>query len=481
VTTPLPVGFRMVLDPDTKRLDNDTLFGGSPARVMRLTAAGQRAFDGELLTGAISTRTGGLLARRLVDAGIMHPHPPQRPARYDATVIIPVRDRSELLARCLDALGAEWPVLVVDDGSARPELIAEVCAQRGAPLVRREVNGGPAAARNSGLAEVASEIVVFVDSDCVPPPGFVAQLAAHLDDPLVAAVAPRIVAVGSPTSVGRYARACGSLDLGDREARVAPLTRVAYVPTAALVARRAALVDIARDGVVFDTELRYGEDVDLEWRLHEAGWRMRYDPSVTVAHTDPDTWSDLLARRFRYGTSAGPLAVRHPASMAPFVVHPWSALTVAAALARRPLVAAAAFAGSALSLIRTLRRSGVRRDGIVRGCAVAAQQTWLGLGRVTTQFAAPALVAALVAPGRRGRRIAAASLLLGPPLVAWRNRKPDLGLTRFVAAHVADDIAYGAGVWVGAARAHTTVPFRPTVTTRMVRVTAPTVPIKEHS
>jgi len=68
------------------------------------------------------------------------------------------------------------------------------------------------------------------------------RLAAHLADPAVAAAAPRIAAVpAGPDWAGRYTTAACCLDLGDAEARVAPGTRVAYVPTAALVARRAAL------------------------------------------------------------------------------------------------------------------------------------------------------------------------------------------------------------------------------------------------
>jgi mycofactocin system glycosyltransferase len=465
----MPVGFRMVLDPDAKRLDETTLFGGSPARIVRLTATGQRVFDDELLTGAVRSRTGAVLARRLTDAGVMHPRP-RGSARVDATVIIPVRDRAELLARCLDALGTAYPVTVVDDASVRPELVREVCTARGAALVRCETNGGPAAARNIGLVHTDSEIVVFLDSDCVPPPDFIDRLAAHLEDPLVAAAAPRIAAVASSTPAGRYARTCSSLDLGDREARVAPLTGVAYVPTAALVARRAALLEVATAGAVFDPELRYGEDVDLEWRLHTAGWRIRYDPSVTVEHVEPDTWRELFTRRFRYGTSAGPLAQRHPTSMPPFVVHPWSLLTVLGLLARRPDLAAIAFTTSAVTLARTLRNAGVQPDGVLRGCATAVQQTWLGLGRVGTQFAAPALVAAIATHGRAGRRLAAASLLFGPPLAAWHARRPTLDPARFCAAHIADDIAYGLGVAAGSLHARTTIPFRPVVSRRMLRI-----------
>jgi hypothetical protein len=142
-----------------------------------------------------------------------------------------------------------------------------------------------------------------------------------------------------PGWAGRYTTAACCLDLGDAEARVMPGTRVAYVPTAALVVRRAALAAAAGTGGVFDPGLRWGEDVDLVWRLHDAGWRIRYDPAVRVSHHEPRGWAALLARRFRYGTSAAPLAMRHPGQVPPVVLHPWPALTVAGLLAGRLSVA----------------------------------------------------------------------------------------------------------------------------------------------
>ena len=151
--------------------------------------------------------------------------------------------------------------------------------------MRRGVNGGPGPARNTALGMVGTEFVAFLDSDCVPPPDWINALAGHFADPLVAAVAPRVVNAG-PGPGG------SPLDLGPRPARVAPLTRVAYVPTAALVARRAAIGD------GFDEALRYGEDVNLVWRLIEAGWRVRFEPAVRVAHTEPGSLPPCCAAAF---------------------------------------------------------------------------------------------------------------------------------------------------------------------------------------
>jgi mycofactocin glycosyltransferase len=263
---------------------------------------------------------------------------------------------------------------------------------------------------------------------------------------------------------------------------VAPGSRVGYVPSAALVIRRAALLGVTRPTGVFDPALRWGEDVDLIWRLHDAGWRIRYEPTARVGHHEPGNWPGLLARRFRYGTSAGPLGRRHPDAVAPLVLHPWPALTVAGLLAGHPAVAGLGFTGSVLAMRATLRRARLPARGVLPAMLTATRQTWLGTGRYATQFAAPLIAGTVLAPGpgrpaqRWWRRAAAASLLLGPPLTSWFARRPALGPARYAVAQLADDVAYGTGVWAGVVRARTTIPVRPVIAWRPLRGLTPAGP-----
>jgi len=476
VIAPLPEGFGIAADPDTKAVDEHTLYGGAPARVMRLSAAGRAAWQ-ELQGAPVATPAAGALARRLTDAGMAHPRPPRLHGAPDVTVVVPARERAEMLDACLGALGDRFPVVVVDDGSARPETIAAVAEHHGARLVRRSSSGGPAAARNRGVAEVRSELVAFVDSDCVPAGDWIERLACHFADPLVAAVAPRIVPADSPRtsrrSVEAYSAVNGSLDLGARAARVVPASRVPYVPAAALVVRRAALAAASSGALpagaeAFDTSLRYGEDVDLVWRLHEAGWRIRYDPAVRVAHHEPRTWRELLVRRFRYGTSAAPLARRHPEATVPLVLQPGPALAVVGLLGRRTALVGSGVAVSALALASGLRRARLPQEGLLRGAGRSLYQTWLGVGRYADQFAAPALLAALIV-ARRGTRLVLAALVLGPALDRLVTRRPAMDPVRFALAQLADSTAYGAGVWLGCARERTLRPLRPVVVWHPVR------------
>ena len=460
--TGLPDGFRLVLDPSVRSFRGGTvLVGGHPGRLITLTADGVGQME-ELLAGGPGSAAGRDLGRRLVDAGMAHPragHAAEHAAADGSvTVVVPVRDRILALDRCLASVGAGIPVVVVDDASDDPVAVAEVCRRRGARLIARTVNGGPGAARNDGLAVVGTDLVAFVDSDCTVTAGWLRELTWMFDDPCLGAVAPRVRAdPAAPPAAGsglsRFTGARSALDMGPDRSEVGPDRSVRYVPAAALVVRRTALAG------GFDPGLRVGEDVDLVWRLLDAGWRVRYEPSAVVWHREPASWPALLARRYRYGTSAAPLATRHPGRLAPVRLRPWPTAAVAAGLAGRPLAALALMLGHAATLARNLRRHGVPPHLALGWSAQSAGWTLVGVGHAATMLAGPALAAGAVR-SRRGATVAAL-LVLAPPAVDWWRRRPGLDPLRWTAASIADDVAYGAGVWAGCLRWRSFGPLLP--------------------
>lgn len=415
---------RVALDPRNRWLDARTLLSPT-GRLLRLSAAGREALQ-RLGSDDPQVRR---LAARLVAAGAAHPDPDPT-AVDDVTVVIPVKDRVAALDRCLAAL-AHDDVLVVDDGSADPEALRAVCDRHGARLVRRP-NGGPAAARNTAIPLLEKDVVAFLDSDCVPPAGWLTRLRGHLEDPAVVAVAPRVV--GGPRS---------PLDLGPYPAAVRPGAAVAYVPTAALLVRRSALTS-------FDEALRFGEDVDLVWRLVAHGGVVRYDPSVIVEHQEPARQAERLVRRYRYGTSAAPLAQRHPGRLTHLVLPPWPTAVLGLLLARRPVLAAGA---AALATARLDKQVRDRRTSSLL-VAQATTGTALGVGRAL-QLAGP-----LVWVAARRRPVVAA-LLLAPLLHEWWQRRPAEDPVTYAARGLLDQAAYGAGVVAGCARHRTLGPLLP--------------------
>jgi mycofactocin glycosyltransferase len=466
--TPLPGSFSVNEDSSTREFDRGTvLLGGSPLRLFRISERAQQLVERwRSGTPVGAGRPAQLLARRLVSAGAFVPRPEDAAVGSDdVTVVVPVRDRPAELDRLLRAL-AGLACIVVDDGSADAGATEAIAERHGARFVGLTNNVGPAGARNAGLAVVHTVLVAFVDSDCVPAEGWLGPLLGHFDDPLVAAVAPRIVCADHP---GRYETARSSLDRGDRAGPVRPGSRIPFVPSAALLVR----VDVALRPDLFDTALRGGEDVDLVWRLDESGWDVRYVPSSTVTHEGPTTLRAFLARRAFYGTTAAPLARRHGDAVAPLHLSGWSLAVWSLVLARRPLLGLAALAASVAILARRLR--GLVRDPVGVAAHIA--------GGGTTRAALPALAsmtrawspALVLGLAFRRTRVMAALALLVPALSDWAADRQGLDPVRAVAVHVADDVAYGTGVWVGCARERTVVPLIPRVSWRSRVWSSPTL------
>ncbi len=378
--------------------------------------------EGDLLIGGepFTIARAGAAPRWLVMRNLAQPIPPPC-VPPPVTAVIPVRDRAidDLLA-ALDV--AE--TIVVDDAASNGAELRNAAARAGARYNRRETQGGVGAARNDGLEAATHGLVALLDSDCIPLEGWLDPLLPHFQDPELSAIAPRIVALEGTGLIGRYEARHSPLDRGPRPARVIPHGRVPFVPGAALVVRK---------HLRFDEELRGGEDVDFAWRAPY----VRYEPASRVAHahrTDAKAW---LARRVYYGRTAAPLAKRHPGKARPLHVSPWTTAAWAALATKHPKTALAITAAGVGLLARELP---------LRTAAEVA-----GLG---TLRAGPVFADAL-------RRFYWPLAFARPKLFAAAAITHPLKL--------ADDLAYGAGVWIGCVEHRTLDPLLPSRGWRLER------------
>jgi len=435
-----------------------------------------------------ASAAGQRLVRRLLDSGMVHPRPESgtadpssgsgtaddrseagtanpRPGEKcftsgDVTVVIPVRDRPDELNLTLTHVGPTGAVIVVDDGSSGAST-AEVGRSKGAVVRRHDACRGPAAARNSGWRRATTDLIAFVDAECEPSQGWIDSLLRYFSDPCVGAVAPRITTgstAGLPWPLAAFEVARPTLDRGPMEAPVRPRSRVPFVPTTAIMVRRAALVELGG----FDETMLVGEDVDLVWRLVRAGWTVRYVPSVTVSHPSRSTLRAWLRQRFDYGTSAAPLARRHGSAVAPLSVSPWTAASWGLAGAGEPLAGAAVGAVTTALLAPRLR-------GLHHPWWEAARLAGLGHlygGRAVADAVRRAWwpLAVLAAIRWRRPRLALALAATVPPLVEWLHERPPLDPATWSVLRLVDDMAYGAGVWAGCWRCRSLAALRPDLT-----------------
>ena len=212
-----------------------------------------------------------------------------------ASIVIPVYNQVDHTVCCLRALAEHPPsvaveVIVVDDGSSDDTalLLPQVAGLR---YHRRAANGGFIAACNDGAALARGDMLVFLNNDTVPQPGWLDALLetfdTHRDSGLVGA--QLLYPDGRLQESGAAVRADGSAEkLGRNEHVQAPqhsfVKRVDYCSGAA-IALPAALFD--RVGG-FDTHYApaFYEDTELGMQVRRLGREVRVQPGARVVHQE---------------------------------------------------------------------------------------------------------------------------------------------------------------------------------------------------
>jgi len=453
VDVPIPAGTKVKLDEAAKFLDRDLLTGGSPWRLLRLPG-GSRAVAERWANGDEVRAGEGRFARTLVQQGLLHPL-----YRSDADpdvvdVIVPVHEDVDSLATLLESLEG-LHVTVVDDASSNATAV-EQCAKRyGADLVRLDENRGPGSARNAGANATSRSLLWFIDVDVAFDNALdvLARLQPNFDDPLEGAVAPRIRGSHGPTLRDQFESRFSPLDMGERSALVIPNSTIHFVPSACLLIRRSSFGD------GFDETLRYGEDVDLVWRLHDQGWIVRFVADVSVTHRARDSWRGWWTQRLRYGQSSSELAQRHGTRLAPFRADTWTLLTWVSATAGKPMVGLRIIDAARDQLRERLLPTTENAD------RVAGELVGRGMVRAGPLMARAAVrtfgIAILLGALHPKLRRRALTLFIVGTAYRWRSTRVHVA---DIPLGVADDVAYGAGVMTGAIRSRTLGALKPNIT-----------------
>jgi GT2 family glycosyltransferase len=222
-----------------------------------------------------------------------------------ASVVVCTYNGAETIDTCLQALCTlDYPdceLIVVDDGSTDG---AGALASRHDVRVIRTENEGLSAARNTGTAAASGEIVAFCDDDCVPDPHWLRHLVATLLESGDAGVGGPNV----PPPDMLVADSVGHAPGGPMHVLVSD-TEAEHIPGCNMAFRRAALEQVGG----FDPRFRVaGDDVDLCWRIQDAGGTLGFSPAALVWHRARRSVRAYLRQQSGYGRAEALLERKWP-------------------------------------------------------------------------------------------------------------------------------------------------------------------------
>ncbi len=215
-----------------------------------------------------------------------------------ASVIVPVYNGARTLERCLSALfnqsvpRAQYEVIVVDDDSTDN---TSAMASRFPVRLLAQEHRGPAAARNLGIANASSEIVLFTDADTEPTHNWIeTMLAPFFADPQLAG-AKGTYRTQQPEWIARFVQ----IEYEEKYARMARARVVDVIDTYSAAYRRELF---AREGG-FDEAFpsASAEDREFSFRLAKKGYRLAFVPAAIVYHQHVTEIGAYCRRKFKYG------------------------------------------------------------------------------------------------------------------------------------------------------------------------------------
>jgi glycosyltransferase involved in cell wall biosynthesis len=269
--------------------------------------------------------------------------PPALPRYPRVSVVVCAYNAERTMDACLASLERlsypDYEVIVVNDGSTDRTL----AISEGYPYCRiiSQENKGLSVARNVGAEAATGEIVAYTDSDCVADPDWLSYLVATMETKgLVACGGPNF----SPTETSLVPEAiavspgapCHVL-LDDEIAE--------HIAGCNMAFRRDALLGLGGFDPIYRAA---GDDVDICWRLQDAGYQIGYSASGFVWHFRRNTVKAYIGQQKGYGKAEALVYAKHPQRFNAFGQAKWSGriygdLSSAMLLWRKPLIYSGTF------------------------------------------------------------------------------------------------------------------------------------------
>lgn len=209
-----------------------------------------------------------------------------------ASLIVPAYNSASTIGECIESLlgqrGAEFEVIIVDDGST--DNTRETVEKYPVRLLTQE-HRGPAVARNFGARNAAGEILVFTDADCVADENWLAEMLKPFENPEIVGAQGRYK-TRQLSLMARFAQ----YEIEDRYDRMAKHEYIDFIGSYSAAYRKE--IFLKEKGFDESYPIASGEDPDLSFRLADKGYKMVFNSNAIVYHYHPDTLGRYLKQKF---------------------------------------------------------------------------------------------------------------------------------------------------------------------------------------
>ncbi len=223
----------------------------------------------------------------------------------DVTLVIPGRNCAVTLRRCLDSVvplqerGELREIIFVNDGST--DETGAIAAEYPITVLKGE-GCGPGHARNLGWRAASTELIWFIDSDCVAEPDALQKLLPHLQNTDVAGVGGSYANLFPDSLLATLIHE----EIVSRHLRMPE--DVNFLATFNVLYTRQVLQETGG----FDETLKLAQDAELAYRICQSGYRLKFEISSRVGHHHPTRLYRYLRTQARQGYYRVLLFRKHP-------------------------------------------------------------------------------------------------------------------------------------------------------------------------
>jgi len=258
------------------------------------------------------------------------------------SVIIPVRNEEQHIARCLESVvQQDYPkdlmeVLVVDgmSGDSSREIVSTFSNRY--PFIRllRNPKQVTAAALNKGISQSKGQLILRVDAHCFIEPDYIRLCLRTLEETGADNVGGVVIPIGTSLMQEAIGFALSSF-FGIGSGRFYHCDAGMFIDTVSFGAYRREVFE--RIGL-YDEDALFGEDDDLNYRLTRSGGRIYLSPKIRSRYYPRSSLSTLWKQYYNFGRGkvhtmrkhGRPLALRH-------LIPPVFVMSVVGSLALYPI------------------------------------------------------------------------------------------------------------------------------------------------